>query len=338
MAAQGVYWIGQDNNIYTKVAGQNGVRNVGPLGVTNPNNFSGLTEITDPALPQQSTTYSGGSGSGGSSGGGSATPDLSSYDQSIDATNAQINDLTPTLNNAITGANNNYQGTMNTLLQGKANADQTYKQNKTQDAQDYVTNKNAIRTNTGSTINGIDTLIGSHGGGGQAAGDYAALLAAKAGTGQLTGAGTTFGKNEQGLDTGYNNYVTGYNTNVTNAGLQRDSDINAAKANIDTQKANLLQTLASLINERTAASGGKGTAASQPYADEAKSLLGEAATIGAPKAVAPITPTTYTAPSLASYTTNPTTVTAGGSSGAAADSTQPFYATLFNRDKQLQAA
>lgn len=334
--AQGVYWIGQDNNIYIKAAGQNGVKNVGPLGVTNLKNFSGLQEIADPSAPVQGTTYTNGSGGGGS--GSSGPADLSSFDQGIDATNSQINNLTPTLNNEIGGANDAYQTTVNSLLQGKATADNTYKQNKTQDSQEYSTNKNAIRTNTGQTINGIDTVLGEHGGAGQSAGDYAALLAGKAGTGQLNNAGTTFGKNEQGLDTNYNGFMTGFNTNMTNAGLQKESDINKATANMQVQKANLLQGLASLINQRTSAAGGKGTAASQPYVNEANSLLTSASAIGAPRAVAPITPTTYTPPTLASYTTNPTAVSVGGAPSGATDTSQPFYTTLLNRDKTLQAA
>jgi hypothetical protein len=337
--AQGVYWIGGDNNIYTKVAGQNGVKNVGPLGVTNPKNFSGLQEIADPSAPAagtNSSTYTNSGGGGGGSGSGSGNGDLSSYNQAIDATNAQINNLDPALNGAITDANNGYQTTVNQLLQGKTNADKTYSTNKTTDAQDFVGAKSTIRANTGSTINGIDSVLGSHGGGGQEAGNYAALLAGKAGTSQLTGASTNFGKNEQNLDTNYNDYLTGYNNNMTNASLQKDSEIKKATASIYTQKANLLQNLASLINERTSASGGSGTAASQPYADQAKDLLTKASTIGAPTSVAAVTPTTYTPPSLTSYTTNPTTVTAGGT--AATDTTQPFYNTLLNRDKKLQAA
>lgn len=334
--ANGVYWVGADNNIYTKVAGQTGVKNVGPLGVANPSNFGGLQEIADPNAPAQGTTTTYTNGSGGGSGTGPA--DLSSYDQSIDSTNAQINNLGPSLNNLLSGANDTYQSTINGLDQSKATADQNYGLSKTSDAQDYNTAKNTIRTNTGSTINGIDSLLGSRGGGGQAAGDYAALLAGKAGTGQLTDAGTSFGKNEQGLDTGYNNFLTGYNTNKTNAGLQRDADISNATANIQVQKANLLQSLAGIINQRTAASGGTGTAASQTYADQAKALLASAAAIGAPKSVAPVTPTTYTAPSLLSYTTNPTTVAQGGTSSGATDTSTPFYTSLLNRGNQLQAA
>lgn len=328
---QAAYWLGADGNTYVKAAGVNGVQNYGklPTGST----IAGAQLINDPNPPAPAGN---GNGSTVDNSKTTATPDLSSYDQSIDATNAQINNLTPTLNNNISGANSQYQTTVNSLLQGKTTADQGYQLDKTNDAQDYNGAKNTIRTNTGQTINGIDSLLGSRGGGGQAAGDYAALLAAKAGTGQLTGAGTSFGKNEQGLDTNYNTFLTGYNTNMKNADLTKTAAINSAQADIDTQKANLLQTLASLINERTSAAGGKGTAASQPYADEAKSLLSRASTEGAPISVAPITPTTYTAPTLASYTTNPTTVTSGGD--ASTDTSQPFYAALLNRDKQLQAA
>jgi len=320
-----VYWIGQNGNTYVKTA--NGVEDYGKL--PNGSTIAGAQQIQDPSAPANGgSTLTAGNGSGGG--------DLSSYDQAIDATNAQINNLTPTENSLLQGIYNQYQRTINSLDQSKASADKTYGANKAASAQDFNGAKNTIRTNTGATINGIDSLLGARGGGGQAAGDYAALLAGKAGTGQLNEAGTTFGKNEQALDTGYNDFLTGYKTNVTNAGLQRDSDVNSTTANIRTQKANLLQSLASLINERTAAAGGKGTSASQPYADEAKALLTSAAAIGTPKPVAPITPTVYTAPSLTSYTTNPTTVATGGN--GATDTSQPFWASLLNRDKQLQAA
>lgn len=337
-APQGVYWIGGDNNIYTKVAGQNGVKNVGPLGVTNLNNFAGLTEINDPSAPAPTTsiTTDNGTGSGSGSGSGSSRADLSSYDQSIDATNAQLNDLPLSLTSLLGGADANYQTTVNGLTTAKATADRNYNTNKTSDAVDYNGAKNTIRTNTGATINGIDSVIGSRGGGGQTAGDYAALLAGKAGTAQLGGAGTNFGKNEQALDTGYNDFLGGYDTNMKNAGLQHDADVNGAQAKINTQKATLLQSLATLINERTAASGGSGTAASQPYVDQAKQLLASAAALGVPKTVAPVNPVAYTPPALSTYTTNPTKVTPGGN--AATDTTQPFYAALLNRDKQLQAA
>lgn len=322
-----VYWLGADGNTYVKAAGTNGVQNYGKL--PGGSTIAGASQISDPSAPAQGTTYGSGQRGGGSN-------DLSSFDQSIDATNAQINNLTPSLNSGITNADNGYQSTINSLLQGKANADQTYNTNKTSNAQDYSGAKSTIHANTGATINGVDSLLGSRGGGGQAAGTYAALLAGRAGTEQLNDAGTNFGKNEQALDTNYNNFNTGYNTNTTNAALQHDSDIKNVQANIQVQKANLLQSLASLINQRTAASGGSGTAASQPYADQAKQLLTSASALGAPKTIAPITPTTYTAPTLSSYTTNPTTVTAGGT--AATDTSTPFYTTLLNRNKQLQAA
>lgn len=331
MSNSAVYWIGADGNGYVK--GASGVQNYGKVSGSNANGFDAAhgsvqaKQIADPN-PPSTVVSSGGAGAG----------DVSSYDQSIEGTNAQINNLTPTLNNLLQGAYNSYQQTINNLDQSKASADQTYGLNKTSNAQDYNGAKNSIRTNTGNTIRGIDTMLGSRGGGGQAAGDYAALLAGKAGTGQLNDAGTNFGKNEQGLDTNYNNFLNGYNTNVNSAGLQRDSDINSAQATIKTQKANLLQQLAGLINERTSVAGGSGVAASQPYAEQAKGLLTEAAAIGAPRVVPQQTPLTYTAPSLASYTTNPTAVAFGGGGTGATDTTTPFYTTLLNRNKQLQAA
>jgi hypothetical protein len=321
-APSSVYWVGADGNTYVKSAGVKGVQNYGKLAAGS--TISGSQKIDDPNPPansNNSTTYD-------ASAANNPPADLSSYDQAINATNDQINNLTPSYNNLLSGANDAYQQTLNTLNQDKATADSQYGLNKTNDRQGYATDKNAIRTNTGHTINGIDSLLGERGAGGQAAGAYAGLLASRAGTGQLTAAGTTFAKNEQGLDTNYNNFLHGYDTNVKNADLTKTAAIKNAQANIDTQKANLLQSLASLVNQRTSAAGGKGTAASQPYVDQAKGLLASAASEGAPMSVAPITPTTYTAPSLLSYTTNPTTVSAGGN--AATDTQGSFAPALLN--------
>lgn len=327
--AQGVYWIGSDNNIYTKVAGQNGVKNVGPNGITNPKTFNGLTLIDNPSAPAQTTALQSTDGTG-------SAADIASYDQAINSTNAQLDNLSPEYNNLLQGAANRYQTTINSLEAAKANTDKTYRTNKDTNAQDYVKGKSTIRANTGSAISGIDSVLGSRGGGGQAAGDYATLLASRAGTNQLNEAGTTFGKNEQSLDTGYNDFTTAYNSNKTNAELQKEADQNAATADIQQRRASILQSLADLFGRKTAAAGGNAVAASQPYLNEANSLLASSTRLSAPKPVAAQTPLTYTPPSLASYTTNPTTVTAGGN--GATDTSVPFWTTLLNRDKQLRAA
>jgi hypothetical protein len=49
LGAQGVYWVGADNNIYTKSSGQTGVKNIGPLGVAALP--QGLSQISDPNPP-----------------------------------------------------------------------------------------------------------------------------------------------------------------------------------------------------------------------------------------------------------------------------------------------
>ncbi len=282
---------------------------------------------------------SGGGGSGAASAGGGAATDLSSYDQGIDATNAQINGIDPSTNNAIGTAENNYQTLINQLTQAKAQTDQQYNTGKTTNSQDYVTAKNTINTNTGQTIGGISRLLGSRGAGGQSAGDYAALVAAGQGTQQRAGAGQTFGKNQQSLDQNYGTFINGYNQNVTNAGLQKENDVKSIRASAATNKANLLQSLATLINQRTSAAGGSGVAKSQPYVEQAKALLGEATSLSKPTPVAAQTPLTYTAPSLASYISNPTNVAVGDSGGSAAtDTGSTFLSALLNRNKKLQTA
>jgi hypothetical protein len=258
---------------------------------------------------------------------------LSSYDQGIDTTNAEINDLTPTYNNDLASIANSYQTTMNNLNQQNALTKQSYNTAKTQDARGYVTTKNAINTNTGNTISSVDRLLGARGAGGESAGDYAALLAGKQGTGQRAQAGLTFGQNEQGLDTNYNNTENAYTMDTRNADLQRTQAVNAAQAKFDTNKANLLTALATLTNERTAAAGGTGVAASQPDVEQAKALMAAAAALGNPQPVAARAPVTYTPPALASYTANPSTVALATRPGASAatDSVAPYAFLLNNR-------
>jgi hypothetical protein len=270
--------------------------------------------------------------------GSTATPpaDLSGYDQSIGTYNSQLDSLTPSLNNAIGGVNNQYQTTLNGLNQNKAQTDQVYGQNKVSNQQDWVGNKNVIKTNTGNTIGSISRLAGTRGASGQSAVDYARLLAAGQGTQQLSGASNTFAKNQQALDQNYGQYTNAYNENVKNAGLERDNGENQAKASNLSSRASLLQSLAGIVNQRTAASGGHGTDASQPYVSQAQQALAEASRLSAPRPVAAQSNLTYTAPQLASYTANPTTPVAGGEAGAQADTVTPYLSALLGRDKQLQ--
>lgn len=325
-APTAVYWIGANGNTYVKAAGSNGVQDYGKLPTGS--NIAGATQINDPSAPASGPAASG-SGNGA---------DLSSYNQGIDATNAQINALDPQLNTVLGTVGNNFQTTLNNLNQDKATTEDTYTKNKTADAQDFVGAKNTIGTNTGATINTIGSVLGARGAGGQSAGDYATLVAAGQGGQQRAAAGTNFGKNEQSLDTSINTYRTGYDTNVKNATLQKENDENAARASTATAKANLLQQLATLINQRTSASGGSGTAGSQPYIDQAKGLLATAGTLATPTPVAPVTPTVYQAPTLASYTTSPTAVAPSATGGAAQEAALPFLSTLLGRNKQLALA
>lgn len=258
---------------------------------------------------------------------------LASYDESIGNTQAAINRTAGQLASGNSQIDASYQDALNQLLLGKNQANATYTTNKQQTAQDYVGAKNTIGANAGSSLNGLERLLGSRGAGGSSAALYGAPQAvAGDATIQRTGAGTTFGQNNQSLDTNWNNYLTGYNNQVSSAGNQRQQQEQSLQQQINNNKASLLQTLASLSSEKAAAAGGNPQGAAAPFLAQANQLLDSTANY----TVNPVTYQTqaYTAPSLAAYTVNPAAAPTFNGQPQTTDYTTPYLASLLGDKKQ----
>lgn len=214
---------------------------------------------------------------------------------------------------------NQYNTALQQLLLGKNQGQATYNQSTQGNATNYIGAKNTIGANAGSTLNGLLRLLGARGAGGSSAYNIAAPQAVTRGASlQRSDAGTNYGQNQQSLDTNWNNYLTGYNNQVTGVGAQRDQGKQTLANNINSNKANLLQTLAGLQSSASAA---------QPYLNQANSLLDQSANYTTPQIN--YSTAAYTPPALSSYNTGGTSPTFNQGSGG--DYFSPYLSALLGK-------
>jgi hypothetical protein len=258
------------------------------------------------------------------------------YDQGIGQVNAAIGNLPGQQQSANSKIESSYQDALATLLGAKNQANTAYTGNKTQTAKDYIGAKNTIGASAGNTLNGLLRLLGSRGAGGSSA----ALITApgavtRQATQQRSDVGNTFGANNQSLDTNWHNYLEGYGNQVKSAGKQREEQISGNQDAFNSQKATLLQQLAQLSGQKAAYTGGNAAAASQPYLNQANSLL---STVGKFN-YTPVGYETqaYNAPDLGKYTFNSATPTVQGQSPTN-DYVSPYLAALLGKKQQTVAA
>jgi hypothetical protein len=265
------------------------------------------------------TPSSGGTSSGSSTTGADNSQAIANIQAAINRTGTQLNAGNASLDSQ-------YQDALKQLLLGKNQSQTQYKQGTQTNATNFVGAKNTIGSNAGSSLNGLLRLLGSRGAGGGSAYNVSAPDAvARGATLQRADAGTNFATNQQGLDTNWNNYLTGYNNQVTGVGAQRDQGKQTLANNINTNKATLLQTLAGLQASPNAA---------QPYLDQANSLLDQTANVSTPSIN--YTTQAYTPPSLASYNTTPN-ATPSFNGGGSSDYFSPYLQALLGKKQPAVA-
>lgn len=262
---------------------------------------------------------------------------IGAYDQGIGNVNSAIGRLGGQLDIGNRNIDTGYNSALNTLNQTKANNQQSYDTGTQQNKQGYVTNKATIGSQVGSNTNSLLRLLGSRGAGGSSAALYGAPQAvAHQGAIQNAGAGQNYAQNAQNLDTNWNQYLQGYGNSMTDLGNQRTNQQHALQGQIDSTRATLLQNLANLTSQRTQAAGGSGAAsvaAAQPFLNQANDYLGQADQLGLNVPTYQVAPTTYTAPSLSSYTADPGQVQTNNPNSLT-DSITPYLSLLLGRNRQ----
>lgn len=258
---------------------------------------------------------------------GGAAPAVNPNQFQIDQVNNSLGRLPTQLQIAQGNIQGQYGTNLNELNSGETAAKGQYQQGSNQNTQNYVANKNTISGNASSGLHSLLRLLGLHGAGGssdysQAAPQAIATQAAQ----QRSGAGQTFGQNQQGLDTNWNNYESGVGQSKQKLNDWLSTQLNSAQSQSDTARSGLLQSLAGLQSSQSLA---------QPYIDQSNGLLNDV------DQLAKLNPTydgkapTYTAPNVASYQVNPLApIQQNGGAGSALDSvTSPFWSLLQDKTK-----
>lgn len=290
---------------------------------------------------RQTSPDNGGGASAGGSGSTVNGADLAAYDQSAGNIQSAIDRLGGQRSVGERNINDAYNNSLNKLMGEYAIGQRNYNTSKTQQGQDFVKTKNQINTSVGTNLTGLRRLLASRGAGASSAYDVVAPeAAARQGTMQRSDAADTFGRNQQALDTNWNDYTNSVEQNKKDLAEQKGSQLRGLEATINQNRASLLQNLANIRNQRAAAAGGSGIAASQPLLDEANSLLSSADQLGlqyANPVVRNNTPAVYNAPDLQSYTLGRTAQIGGPARNALTESVAPYLNLLMNRRREAGA-
>lgn len=278
-------------------------------------NVSATATSTPGAVLGDSTT------SGSSSGSSAVDPAAAAlYNQEAGSYESQLGDLDPVLAQTLSDIGSGYNTAVNSQGQSMADATQDYNTTKGNDLKGETQTLDSISGNTRAQGNALQRLLGLAGSGNSSASEVAApYLVNQAGATANGQAQTTFGENQQALDTNFARAQRNNQTALSGLAQQEFAAQNQAKASNANQKAGVLQSIITALGNFGSAAGnsqGATSAALQPYIDQ----LNSAAQAGAGftgQYAAPVyatNPNVYSAPSLASYnagvTAAPTTAAA----------------------------
>jgi hypothetical protein len=284
-----------------------------------------------------SGAYSG-SYAGGGSGGTSSADTNAYYDDAFGQADNELTRLANQEQIGLNNINNGYQNALNTLLGQKAITDRDYNTAKDQTLQDNVQAKGNIDLGVHQHNNALQRLLASHGYSGSA-NQAASYGAAQQGTQQRTQVSKEFGRNQQALDTNYGDYNNQFNDSRNDLGAQKQGNESKLHSQIATNKAQLLNQLAGLTQQRSQAAGKSYQQALQdasPYVNQVNTLNSQIDQYGADPTYTPKA-AVYHAPSLEAYNYDKTSApTVGGNLAGAADNINPYLSVLLGQDKKQQ--
>lgn len=287
------------------------------------------------ATVNNETPYSSGGGSGGSS---SYDPaQIAQFDQGISQYEQQLNRLPTQLGIAQGNINRQFSTSQNELKSGFNQAQNTYNTNTNQNQQQYVTNKNQINDTASAGLRGLLRTLGAYGAGGGSDANYVAPGAvATQASQQRSGAGETFGQNQQGLDTSWGNFGIDYSNQERKLNDWRTQQLNNAESTSLGSKQTLLSKLAELRASRAAAAGGNPTASAQPFLDQINSLQGTIDQLGVLNPTYNGTTPVYNAPDVSSYLVDPN-ATVQTNQSAMDSVASPYLQMLLGKKRENQA-
>lgn len=220
MAEQfGVYWVGQDGNVYTKDQ-YSGVSNIGSadqqLGTSSNSNLlnSRYTQISDPNAPKPSTdSYTDGSGTSAAQ--AKASSQISYIDQLLAGIGAQRD-------SGLQRLQSTYDTSKNRLTEDKTSAFAKYGQQRTQNDQNKQRGVEQVDQFANSSNNNLQRLLQSGNSGNSSVGKYLIpQLVSKAAGSRRTGVFNTAGQNASDIAGAENDANTQYNRAFADLDTQR---------------------------------------------------------------------------------------------------------------------
>lgn len=233
----------------------------------------------------QSTNYqnTGYYGPAGAAGGGQAVlfdPQvIGQLDQSIGILQDSMKRLGNQKSIAKGNIETQYQTKYNELKTAKKDGEKQYKQSALQNSQNNRSNKNAILDQQSAGLRGLLSMLGASGAVGSdltLAGNAVASDASM----KRSGASETFARNQQGLDTNWENFLRDWGTNETKLEDWRTTQRKEAEAAALAAKQDLLTRLADFRGQKAAAMGGDYASGAAGGLSDARKLSGRIDSLG----------------------------------------------------------
>lgn len=258
---------------------------------------------------------------------------IAQLDQQINFLKGTQGNLDSKFNSGNQEIDASFQNAINQLLAGRNQTEQTVNTTKKTLADQYVTAKNTIGAQAGQTLSGLQRLLGSRGAGGSSTAKIVLPGAvARNATIQRGEAQGTNAKNLQGVDQQWGQYLLNYDREVNSATAQKNNQKSALQRQIDDSRATLLQQIAQLAGQRSAAAGGNGVGDSQGYLNAAQAALARASSFS----TSPINynVAAYQAPTLDKFVADNGGAPTVEGQAQGNDYTSPYLAALLGPKKQ----
>lgn len=258
-------------------------------------------------------------------------------DQGINQANDAMGRLNGQQTTAINNLNNDYNSAYNRLLGNQAAANQQYTTNTNNQVQDYVNSRANISSNMRNLATSAQRLLGSQGAGGGSAERFTVPNAAQlVGSNQNARVQQTNQRNLAALTAGHNEDERNFKNSFADLSSQLDKNTRATQSQYEQQRADLLNTIATLTGQKAILNGQnyqQALAATQPFTSRIGGILNTIDRLAANPSTIREQAVTLAQPNLADYAYDRfTTPTANAS--APQDPTLSAIAALLGGEDQ----
>lgn len=304
--AQGVYWVGADNNLYTRVSGQNGVKNIGPNGVAALP--SGLSRIDDPNAPKSNPKVLGAATGVAPAPAPAQTsaPQFQDRSNDIAVQNSTINEAQDTGRTGVQAIQDALAKIMGQYSSVDAAGEKQYGDESTANQQDLQSNKQTALETAQQGRRGLFGTLASLGALSGTGLELANNAVARGANEDLTQASDTYATNQNGLDSSIEAYRKDEAAKEDQARYAAENDKKIAQSNaLKAQQAAYKNLVADYQDEGNTAQG-------KFYTDLISKLAPQISAVDVPQIDLGYTGGAYTAPTLQSYLGKANTTTVSG--------------------------